>query len=315
MTRPHRFAIVLFLLLTAVLGTGHTVTAVAGKDPLPPVRKAITNPADTAKQQAPSTGFPVKKRLDRGILHDRLALPDLSVHKVALTGDCKIAITLRNNGPGRMPDAAWSSSRAIVDYNIDGGAWGGMTLNGFDHHKRLQPAGGMYTFVSDRKVAGTSVVKAHADRHGIVAETNERNNGGSYSLTCRMKPHAAGESCCVAGDYRGELISKASDTCIGATRKEFVFAIYQDGCADDITGEMLFASDADGIYAFTGRITRVVGCCRISGTLVGQAGTPAAGRRFSITATLCFRDGRYAASNGSFSTTPGCRGKLIMESR
>ncbi len=105
--------------------------------------------------------------------------PDLQVVKIDTLRDCRLAITVRNNGPGMLPESVYSvhhpKSAGVYVY-INGKSYGGQTIWYFDKAKNLKKKGGMARCVLNYKVGSPITVKAVVDLHNVVKETNECNN-------------------------------------------------------------------------------------------------------------------------------------------
>ena len=106
--------------------------------------------------------------------------PDLTIVKITMTRSCYLAVVVKNNGPGKVPDYVYTKpdpKRAGVYVYINGKGWGGRTIPGFDPGKNLQKPGGQATYVSRYKVGPKPIeVKAVVDLWNDVKETNEKNN-------------------------------------------------------------------------------------------------------------------------------------------
>ena len=126
-------------------------------------------------------------------------LPDLQPVSLALqsTGitvrsPCRIVLTLRNNGPAIVPDAAFVQTPAgpTVQMYLDNAPWGGTILAGIDPAKALQPVGGTVSYpwmgsASNLLVGpGTHTIRVDVDKTNVVAESNEANNSLTQTLTC-----------------------------------------------------------------------------------------------------------------------------------
>ena len=121
----------------------------------------------------------------------RPLLPDLSIQDVWLTPDCRVAVRIRNNGPGQLPDRVWTDHQpksAGVYLTINGNKWGGGTIWLFDPAKALKTPGGTAEYISNLKVSSLSQVKAEVDIWNEVAETNESNNSLTKNLACNTVP-------------------------------------------------------------------------------------------------------------------------------
>ena len=117
------------------------------------------------------------------ILHSQTYIilkPDLTIVKIEVTRTCHLAVVVRNNGPGKLPDMVYTKSHpksAGVYIYINGKPWGGQTIKGFDPARKLQKPGGQATYVSNYKASISPIkVGAIVDLHNDVKEENERNN-------------------------------------------------------------------------------------------------------------------------------------------
>ncbi|MCR4345583.1 MAG: S8 family serine peptidase [Sulfuricaulis sp.] len=120
-----------------------------------------------------------------------LAKPDLAITKLAVDGNCRIAVTVVNHGPGKLPDSVWAvktPSSSGVYITVGGKGWGGGTIWSFDSAQNLKKAGGSAAYVSSYVVQGSVSVQATVDHTAQVAETNEGNNGATATLTCGSVP-------------------------------------------------------------------------------------------------------------------------------
>jgi hypothetical protein len=118
--------------------------------------------------------------------------PDLQPTDITLDPQCRVLVTLRNNGPSPVPDSEYAhdAANAGVQLYKDGAGWGGVILGGADPAKATQPAGG--TVVSTWWTAaanltltpGTYVMKVDVDNANHLAEANEANNSLTKTVTC-----------------------------------------------------------------------------------------------------------------------------------
>ena len=118
-----------------------------------------------------------------------LRLPDLEIVKITAARDCKLAVVVKNNGPGMLPDRVWThphpKSAGVYVY-INGKKWGGQTIKGFDPGRQLKRPGGMATCILRYKVGPPITVKGVVDLWNDVKEANERNNTHTRKgLSCR----------------------------------------------------------------------------------------------------------------------------------
>lgn len=118
-------------------------------------------------------------------------LPDLVPADLRVDADCRIVVTLKNNGPGIVPDAGFSMSppgSSGVQMYKGGAPWGGIVLGAMDPSKQTQPAGGTVTYTWFPGLAlppGAHVVKVDVDNNNSIKESNEQNNSLTKKLACR----------------------------------------------------------------------------------------------------------------------------------
>ncbi|MCP5107900.1 MAG: hypothetical protein GY950_31215 [bacterium] len=106
-------------------------------------------------------------------------LPDLSIVRITVDRSCHVAVVVKNNGPGRLPDYVYTKTHpksAGVYIYVNGKGWGGIAIKGFDPARKLQRPGGTATYISRYKVSTPVDIKAVVDMHNTVREANERNN-------------------------------------------------------------------------------------------------------------------------------------------
>jgi len=115
--------------------------------------------------------------------------PDLEILKITAARECKLAVVVKNNGPGYLPDYVYTKHHpksAGVYVYINGKGWGGESIWKFDPGKKLQKPGGVATCILSYQVGPPIAVKGVVDRSNDVKEANERNN--TYirkRLSCR----------------------------------------------------------------------------------------------------------------------------------
>ncbi len=168
----------------------------AKKPPATGARSILVQRAVMTESAAPSLGRGVRPRaavqsdLQRATSSLRAA-PDLEVTDIFLTPKCYVAVRIRNNGPGRVPDEVWRIRRpesCAVYLYIDGRSWGGATLWKFDPGRKLQNPGGSTVYVSNLKVEKKAQITAVVDHTKQVREVNEFNNKLVSGLLCRCTP-------------------------------------------------------------------------------------------------------------------------------
>jgi hypothetical protein len=114
-------------------------------------------------------------------------LPDLVVSNVEIDSNCRLRITIQNQGAGPLaPSAYQAPGGATVAFYKDGKAFGGWGLDSIDPQHALATPGGKVTWLRPSpKLVGTAQIKVIADAHrNVVAEANENNNSLSRSFTC-----------------------------------------------------------------------------------------------------------------------------------
>jgi len=108
--------------------------------------------------------------------------PDLQITKIDKTRDCCLAITVRNNGPGKLPDEVYtihhpkSAGVHITLIGSEGMALKEQIIWRVDTARKLQKKGGTFTFVFYPKVTSSVHVDAVVDRYDVVEEAKENNN-------------------------------------------------------------------------------------------------------------------------------------------
>ena len=111
-------------------------------------------------------------------------LPDLAPVDISLGGDCRIMVTLTNNGPAMMPSSAYVGPATGIQMYKDGAPWGGNALQGVDPAKALQPPGGSVNYLwfggavtpNLLVTPGQHTIRVEVDNNNIVLESNEANN-------------------------------------------------------------------------------------------------------------------------------------------
>lgn len=111
-------------------------------------------------------------------------LPDLVVSDLTVNDQCQPVITVRNLGPGTLPDSAmYMGSSANLSMKKNGSPRGGWSM---DKHE-LIAVGGTYTHVDkalNHVVSGQASYTATIDDSNLITEANESNNALTRTLTC-----------------------------------------------------------------------------------------------------------------------------------
>jgi hypothetical protein len=238
------------------------------------------------------------------------ALPDLTILKVYLEKDCRVAVVVKNLGPGEVPNDVWAvhtpKSAGVYLYR-NGTGWGGEAIWSFDPAKALQKPGGVATWVSNLVVSGTESIKAVVDLWNVVAEANESNNSLAAKLTC---PAPSG-TCCIAGKYKGVHVDTASATCPTPHTEDFLFEIFQPGCGTAVTGEIQSMKNGTWTvtHSFKGTVMAREKCCYLKGTATELT----TGKAMTIAGLLCLESGKWVVSSGTYTNPGGCSGTFKMK--
>jgi hypothetical protein len=129
-------------------------------------------------------------RVDRNKL---MLLPDLTVTKIELDNTCKIKATLKNLGPGPLPNEVYQSNTGSVRFYV-GQISNGYKIAYIDPLKKLQSPGGTLTVKAPGTIQSippsqTRSVRVYVDPvAGIgpshIKEINENNNELTKTLAC-----------------------------------------------------------------------------------------------------------------------------------
>jgi len=112
------------------------------------------------------------------------SLPDLTITDLTVNGQCQPVITVRNLGPGNLPDKAmYVGYSPGLSLRKDGSPVGNAIMD----KAELVPAGGSYTYTDthpDHVVIGQANYVAVIDDSSIIPEASETNNSLSKTLNC-----------------------------------------------------------------------------------------------------------------------------------
>jgi hypothetical protein len=158
----------------------------------------VTSPTVFAAQVSPvpaSKVLTAPATLDKPLAAVVVQKPDLAVKGMRLDAQCRVVVSVVNNGPGAVPDSVWTvktPTSSSVYLTINGASWGGGTIWNFDPGKALQKSGGTAEYASSYQVKTSATVQAAVDHTQQVAETNETNNALTQKLSClSIKPGTA----------------------------------------------------------------------------------------------------------------------------
>jgi hypothetical protein len=243
-------------------------------------------------------------------------LCDLTITKIYLTKDCKVAVVVKNLGPGPVLDTVWTvhtpKSAGVYLYK-NGAGWGGASIWLFDPAKNLKAPGGTATYTSNLQVSGTAGIKAVVDLWNVVPETNEGNNSLATKLTCE----AQSGPCCIIGTYDGTYADTPSKTCPKPGTGKFILYItkQQANCGSTIEGKVVNPANGN-VHYLKGTVTPSGICCKIEGVLKGAPGTPTAGEVITIKGILC-KDklGKWYCTDGVYTNAAGCSGKFTLKQK
>jgi len=243
-------------------------------------------------------------------------LPDFTIDKIYLTKDCRVAVVVKNLGPGVVPDEVWTvhtpKSAGVYLYR-NGTGWGGASIWKFDPAKHLKSPGGTATYVSTLKVTGAAAIKAVVDLWDVVAEANEGNNSLEVKLACEAQPSPG--PCCIAGKYEG--ITVDDPTCaVGPETGNFTLILKQTSCGAPVEGDIIDPATGAVTSKFKGTVTPAGKCCKIVGRVKGMPGTDDADCLHEFKATLCKNKlGKWFTTDGVYTDLSGkcCSGKFKMK--
>lgn len=129
-------------------------------------------------------------KIKKGVLK---LLPDLTVTDIKLDNRCKILATLKNLGPGPLPDEIYQSGVGRVRFYV-GQVTNGYTLAHIDVSKKLKMPGGTLTIKPPGTMQSvppgqTQTVKVFVDAvagygSNPIKEINENNNELTKTLSC-----------------------------------------------------------------------------------------------------------------------------------
>lgn len=114
-------------------------------------------------------------------------LPDLTIADLKVNANCQIEVTIRNLGPGSLPESAmYVGSSPSLNLYRDNNSAGFWKMD----KQELKPPGGTYVFVvlaANHVVSGSQNIRAEIDSSKLVTEANENNNALARTLTCSPK--------------------------------------------------------------------------------------------------------------------------------
>ncbi len=117
-------------------------------------------------------------------------LPDLVVSRIELTEQCKIKVTIKNQGKGGVPNKAYDPLHGVIIQATAGNAgWGGYHLSMIDPAKKLKRPGASVSYVGFKRAlqAGENLTLKVAilDPNNTAKESNTKNNSKTVRLVCK----------------------------------------------------------------------------------------------------------------------------------
>jgi len=110
---------------------------------------------------------------------------DLAVTNLSVDNDCRVVVTLRNNGPDELPLTAYDQFQGpSVAFKKNGMPFGGWRLVSVDSGRALKRAGGSVTWTrGELKFQGSASVTATIQSN-LQGDTNAGNNSMTRDLSC-----------------------------------------------------------------------------------------------------------------------------------
>jgi hypothetical protein len=142
-------------------------------------------------------------------------LPDLVVTDLGVNSECQMVVTLKNQGTGELPIAAYDPYLGpSVQFYKGSSPFGGWSLSSLDPRKALKSPGGTVSWVRESpKIEGTVEVRVVVDPNNLIQESSKDNNSLTMVLTCAaMLPDLRIDSIEFTSDCRAMLrLSNAGD--------------------------------------------------------------------------------------------------------
>ncbi len=122
---------------------------------------------------------------DRCAVQSAAAKFDLAVTNLAVDSECRVVVTLKNNGPDALPMTAYDQFQGpSVAFRKNGSAFGGWRLVAVDPGHKLKQPGGTVTWTrGELKFQGSANVSATIQSN-LQGDTDSSNNTMSRSLSC-----------------------------------------------------------------------------------------------------------------------------------
>lgn len=111
---------------------------------------------------------------------------DLAITGLSVDENCRVVVTLKNNGPDELPITAYDQFQGpSVTFKKNGAPFGGWRLIAVDPSRVLKQPGGTLNWTrGELKFQGSATVSATVDGSNLLTETQEANNTSSKTLSC-----------------------------------------------------------------------------------------------------------------------------------
>jgi hypothetical protein len=111
--------------------------------------------------------------------------PDLAVSGIGYDEDCRVTVTIRNQGTAELVAPETLADRPDINLTIGGQPAGGFALGDLTMQELSAPGGTALVTHSGARwtISGTRKIEVYVSA-GTVSEANEANNEGSAVLTC-----------------------------------------------------------------------------------------------------------------------------------
>lgn len=118
-------------------------------------------------------------------------LPDLFVKNIIFIKGCYVGATLKNLGPGKIPDSVWdtkSSKDALVAVYLFGEKWGTKPIREIDPRRKLQKPGGVIVYKTGLRIKHKGKIKVQIDPFNSIKEVTKKNNVKKATVFCKHGP-------------------------------------------------------------------------------------------------------------------------------
>jgi hypothetical protein len=242
-------------------------------------------------------------------------LPNLTITKIYRIKDCRVAVTIKNLGPGSVPDTVWTehtpNSPALHLYR-NGTKWGKEYIWKFDTAKKLKNPGGTVDYESQLQVTETATIKAVVDAV-VVVNPPAKSKSLQTRLTCPG-------TYCLVGTYDCTF---QPPPCVEPEISTFVLDIFRQSadCGPHVDGRVKILSLSNVTYRFEGTILCLppgMTHCFLDGylTVPPSAGIMNESKiRIRMAGQLRKEGGKCYLVDGGYIIDTKCSGTLTMQQR